>query len=67
MLAYLDNSATTRPFDRVVDAMAAAMHDGYFNPSSMYRPAIDVENQMKQLRRDILRNLPGAAGDVYFT
>ena len=33
MLAYLDNSATTRPFDRVVDAMAAAMHDGYFNPS----------------------------------
>jgi cysteine desulfurase len=66
MQAYLDNSATTRPFDRVVDAMAAAMRESYFNPSSMYRPAIDVENNMKQLRRDILRNLPGAAGDVYF-
>lgn len=67
MLAYLDNSATTRPFDRVVDAMADAMRLSYFNPSSMYRPAIDVENEMKQLRRDILHSLPGAAGDIYFT
>lgn len=67
MLAYLDNSATTRPFDEVVKAMTAAMCAGYFNPSSMYRPAIDVENKMKQLRRAILKSLPGAAGDVYFT
>ena len=67
MLAYLDNSATTRPFDQVVEAMAAAMRSEYFNPSSMYRPAIDVENKLKQLRRDILRSLPGAAGEVYFT
>ena len=67
MLAYLDNSATTRPFDQVVEAMATAMRSEYFNPSSMYRPAIDVENKLKQLRRDILRSLPGAAGEVYFT
>lgn len=67
MQSYLDNSATTRPFDAAVDAMAAAMRDGYFNPSSLYRPAIDVENRLAQLRRDILRCLPGAAGEVYFT
>lgn len=67
MLAYLDNSATTRPFDSVIEAMSAAMRTDYFNPSSMYRPAIDVENQMRQLRRDILRCLPEASGDIYFT
>lgn len=67
MRAYLDNSATTRPFDEVVEAMARAMRESYFNPSSMYRPAIDVENAMKKLRRDILRALPGASGDIYFT
>ena len=67
MRSYLDNSATTRPFDAVVDAMADAMRAGYYNPSSLYRPAIDVENELSRLRRDILRCLPGAAGEVYFT
>ena len=31
-LIYLDNSATTRPFDSVIDVMDACMRDTWFNP-----------------------------------
>ena len=66
MTAYLDNSATTRPFDAVIAAMAECMSTGFYNPSAMYRPAIDAENALKALRRAILKQLPGASGDIYF-
>ena len=41
---YVDNNATTRVADEVVEAMLPYLRDQYFNPSSMYdasRPAAD--------------------------
>jgi cysteine desulfurase len=40
MKAYLDNSATTRPDDRVIEKMAECMREGFYNPSSVYGPAV---------------------------
>jgi len=34
-LIYLDNNATTRPADAVIDAVLAAMRDNYANPSAI--------------------------------
>lgn len=65
-MIYLDNSATTRPFDSVVEAMAACMREEYFNPSSLYAPAMQAGRIMESARAAILRPL-GGGGKVVFT
>ena len=64
---YLDNSATTRPFDEVINAMAQAMAQMYYNPSSLYEPGLAVERAMGQVREQtaLLAGCPG--WDVIFT
>ena len=37
-MIYLDNSATTRPFDSVIDAMDRCMREQYFNASAGISP-----------------------------
>lgn len=49
-MIYLDNSATTRPFDSVVEKMRLSMEEGYFNPSSMYAQAMQATDALKKAR-----------------
>ena len=65
-MIYLDNSATTRPFDEVIDCMAACMREEYFNPSSLYAPAMKAQKIMTQAREEIARAL-GTDVRVIFT
>ena len=68
MQAYLDNSATTRPTEGVVEAMAACMREGFYNPSSLYTPAMRSEQAMRACRERILSCLHAAGqGKVVFT
>ncbi len=67
MRAYLDNSATTRPSEGVVEAMTRAMRDGYFNPSSLYAPAVEAEKALCACRRRIARALGAEDAVVTFT
>lgn len=61
MEVYLDNSATTRPSAAVVAAMTAAMREGWHNPSSLYRPAMEAEKRVAAAR-DICLKAAGAEG-----
>ena len=36
MTIYLDNSATTRPYDEVTEVVAETMREHYGNPSSLH-------------------------------
>jgi len=63
---YLDNSATTRPFDEAIDAMASAMADFFFNPSAAYAPAVAVEDAVNAARARIAEAL-GGRGSAVFT
>lgn len=68
MEAYLDNSATTRPSRQVVEAMRREMEEGYYNPSSLYRPAMEAEKRLASCRRLITDSLHAPQGAaVYFT
>ena len=67
MIAYLDNSATTRPDDRVVDKMAQCMREGYFNPSSVYLPAVNAFREVRACREELLRAVHGAGCRLIFT
>ena len=67
MQAYLDNSATTRPSERVIDEMTRAMREAYYNPSSLYAPALVPEREMNLCRDKIRRALNAKDANVYFT
>ena len=56
-MIYLDNSATTRPFDEVIEAMAACMREEYFNPSSLYAPAMKAGGLMTAARGEAKEKL----------
>ena len=60
-MIYLDNSATTRQYDEVTEAMVRAMKEGYGNPSSLYQLGVDAEKALKAARRQVL----DAAGPAF--
>ena len=66
-MIYLDNSATTRPFDSVIDVMDACMRETYFNPSAAYKPAVDVDREMRACRKRIAAQLGAQEDEILFT
>ena len=67
MEIYLDNSATTRPYQEVVDKMVLALTTQYGNPSSIHKKGIEVEREIKEIRRNIARSLGAKENEIYFT
>ena len=66
-MAYLDNSATTQPCAAAVEAMVQCMTEGFYNPSSVYRPAVDAFRAVRECRETLLRALNGDGCDLIFT
>lgn len=66
-MVYLDNSATTRPCPAAVDVMVQCMNEGFYNPSSVYRPAVDAFRAVRECRDTILKTVHGTDCDVIFT
>ena len=67
-MIYLDNSATTATRPEVAKFLHDATLDMYFNPSSVYSPAINVRRELDTARQNILSLLDAPRdGLVYFT
>ena len=66
-MAYLDNSATTQPCAAAVEAMVRCMTEGFYNPSSVYRPAVDAFRAVRECRETLLRAVHGDGCDLTFT
>ncbi|MCR4434364.1 MAG: cysteine desulfurase family protein [Clostridiales bacterium] len=64
---YLDNSATTRPYDEVIDYMSHINRNEYGNPSSLHKKGIEAERHVKKARELIADSLGVAAKEIYFT
>lgn len=67
MECYLDNSATTRAFDDVADAVRRAMLVDYGNPSSLHRKGVEAENLIKGARHAIAETLRVDDKEIIFT
>ncbi len=67
MYAYLDNAATTRPFDAVIDEMDRVMREEYGNPSAMHNAGVAAENIIKNSRQIIAKTLGAKPGEIIFT
>lgn len=67
MQAYLDNSATTRPCEEAIQAMVDCLRQGWYNPSSVYKPSVDAFRRLREAREDILKPIHGAGCELVFT
>ena len=66
-MIYLDNSATTRPFDSVIDTMDQTMRECYFNASAAYKPAVDADRAIRTCRQSIASQLGTQESGIIFT
>ena len=64
---YLDNSATTRPFDEVIEYMDFINKKTYGNPSSVHLKGIEAEKELKLAREIIANSLGVNSKQIYFT
>lgn len=64
---YLDNSATTKPYDEVTDYMKILGNTYYGNPSSMHSMGLNAEMLIKEARAAIAETLGARTSEIYFT
>lgn len=64
---YLDNAATTRVADEVLDAMLPYFTEYYGNPSSVYSFAGQSKKAMEEARATIAGILGAKPEEIYFT
>ena len=65
-MIYLDNSATTRPFDSVIKAVSDNMAANFGNASSLHKMGVNAEKVIKDAKNAILGKI-GSDGNIIFT
>ena len=67
MEIYLDNSATTLPYDEVIDVVCESMKTLYANPSSLHRLGKNAEDKVNVARKYIASKINAKEDELYFT
>ncbi len=67
MEAYFDNSATTKPCEEAVSAMAEAMTDCWGNPSSLHNLGLAAHRRVEAARLQAAQAMGAAPDRVFFT
>ncbi|MBQ9119886.1 MAG: cysteine desulfurase NifS [Lachnospiraceae bacterium] len=66
-MIYLDNAATTRMSDGVLEAMLPYLKEKYGNPSSIYEFSMQNKKVLVEAREEIARALSCEPSEIYFT
>ncbi|OON93077.1 MAG: cysteine desulfurase [Candidatus Epulonipiscioides saccharophilum] len=68
MEIYLDNAATTRPRQEVIERMVYVLEEVYGNPSSLHQKGIDAEKIIKDAAEFLKTKVSGSKkGEIIFT
>ena len=67
MIAYLDNSATTRPCAEAVAAINETMTECWGNPSSVHRLGVEAAHRLLEARTRVAEALGAERDRVFFT
>src|SRR5690554_4894903 len=67
MQVYLDNSATTKTYESVVEIMMDYYKNNYGNPSSMHRMGIQAEKGVKYARSSLAKLIGVQEKEIIFT
>lgn len=66
-MIYLDNAATTKPYDQVCDLVYNEMKNDYVNASAVYDYANHAKSVVDRARRDIAQTIGAITDEIYFT
>ena len=66
-MIYLDNSATTKPYPQVIEAVNRALTDDFGNPSTLYTLGLSAEKTVKAARKSVAKSIGAQESEVYFT
>lgn len=66
-LIYLDNAATTRVYQEVVEAMTPYFTECYGNPSSIYSFAGRATKVVSEARETVAKFINARTEEIYFT
>lgn len=67
MEAYLDNAATTKAAESVVDIMHKVLLEDYGNPSSRHQKGVDAEYYIQQAKKVIAKALKCQESEIILT
>lgn len=67
MQAYLDNSATTRPFDEVRELISKIEDENFGNPSSMHMMGVNAERELRLAKERVAGLLKVKDKEILFT
>ena len=67
MEIYLDNSATTRALDEVVEIVTRVMREDFGNPSSMHQKGVEAERYVKESKEIIAKTLKVQEKEIFYT
>ncbi|WP_409302190.1 cysteine desulfurase family protein [Peribacillus sp. SCS-155] len=66
-MIYFDNSATTKPYDEVLDSFIKVSTEFFGNPSSLHGIGAKAENLLSQARKQVAGLLNVKNHEIYFT
>ncbi len=64
---YLDNAATTKPYDEVADIVHRVSRIHYGNPSSLHRKGLEAERLIEGAREKVACSINTDARNIFFT
>ncbi|MBX4263945.1 cysteine desulfurase family protein [Clostridium estertheticum] len=67
MEIYLDNSATTKPYEEVIETLGSTMRNYYGNPSSAHSLGFKAEQKLREMRTDISKSINASSEEIIFT
>ncbi len=67
MNVYLDNSATTKPCEAAAALAQEYFESGWYNPSALYRPALETEKKINAVREKCLFAAGATGNRIIFT
>ncbi|PLS14855.1 cysteine desulfurase NifS [Bacillus sp. M6-12] len=66
-MIYFDNSATTKPFQEVIESFVKVSNEFFGNPSSLHGMGANAEKLLSQARKQIAGILQVKESEVFFT
>jgi len=66
-IIYLDNAATTKPLQEVIDIVAETQKHNYGNASSLHRLGLNAEDILDNCRNMIAKSINANADEIIFT
>ena len=67
MNIYFDNSATTMPYDEVIEEVSKGMREYFGNPSSLHKIGMNCEKRLNEAREYFASTIKCNKDEIYFT